>query len=729
MSLQLQKETLASNLCKMKNQFNLLKKILNSVIPSIAIACAITTIFAEENVFAKSTDCDFRQSQLQQSMPPRGKRLVLNALEEWPQEIAGRGTDTEEAIRRAQERIAEAIFLRVESITSNQMKLKLNDGDENFIEESTQRIRTSSRIDIPLPPPEILRCTDETILVIYPLTIGQLAEPSVQYSKDVAALMDKASKASSGQTLLERLFGQSGPDAVDFSRLLRAYRSALLVEQRSRYSDAALQLAKLKSIPASSEIRSELDPLLSKLNLTYSPNPVRLIPASSNASYRFESPLQLDLTFKEEPLPDVPLRLRFTSRKREFEQLNTISTSGNLRFSEIPIQVTQGGKGLKQQSQLDKTCPSMLNVQLDLGPEAQTPLELANIELDCVPLSKLEFNKSARINTMDAWKNYLKRFPDSPQQIKAVQGLARIQLILVEDQLAEKEFKKKELMALREYQMGATLNEKVEDTINRLSGEIEELTAILLDDPLAEDIFVLEMRSVANPRFYIHPELRIATDEGREERFSLRRLVLGMGQEEGAFGGLIDLRYDPSWKQPVRELQFSGQFRAWGNRSTPLGLALGGTYLSYAEDYELLSEGPDKGVEKDGESKFSPIVDEWEIYAVGIVKFPSRNSFIHVFLGSTQIQGAVQYFLKAPSFALISEAKWRYKDYKIDPRPTDSTVNKDLKEREEQAELQQRDFRFGFKFGNTIANRVNVQTRVWYSTQEEKLLLGIGSSF
>ena len=127
---------------------------------------------------------------------------------------------------------------------------------------------------------------------------------------------------------------------------------------------------------------------------------------------------------------------------------------------------------------------------------------------------------------MDAWKGYLKRFPDSPQQIEAVQALARIQLNLVEDQLAEKEFKKRELMALREYQMGATLMEQVEDTINRLSAEIEELTAILLDDPLAEDVFVLEMRSVANPRFYVHPELRIATDEGREDRFSLRRLVL-----------------------------------------------------------------------------------------------------------------------------------------------------------------------------------------------------------
>ena len=713
----------------MANQFNSFKKILNSLIPSIATACVITIIFAEENAFAQSTDCDFRQSQLQQSMPPRGERLVLNALEEWPQEIAGRGADTEEAIRRAQERIAEAIFLRIESMTSNQMELKLSDGNENFIEESTQRIRTSSRIDIPLPPPEILRCSDETILVIYPLTIGQLAAPSVQYSKDVAALMDEASKASSGKTLLERLFGQSGPDAVDFSRLLRAYRSALLVEQRSRYRDAALQLAKLKSIPASSKIRSELDSLLSKLKLSYSPNPVRLLPASNNESYRFESPLQLDLTFKGEPLPDVPLRLKFASRKRELEQLNTISTSGSLRLSELPIQVTHGGKGLKQQSQLDETCPSILNVQLDLGPEVQTPLQLANIELECLLLSELEFNKSVRINTMEAWKNYLNRFPDSPQQIEAVQGLAKIQLNLVEDQLAEKEFKKRELMALRDYQMGATLKEQVEDAINRLSVEIEELTAILLDDPLAEDVFVLEMRSVANPRFYVHPELRIATDEGREERFSLWRLVLGMGQDEGAFGGLIDLRYDPSWKQPVRELQFSGQFRAWGNRSTPLGLALGGTYLSYTEDYELLSEGPYTGVEKDGESKFSPTFDEWEIYAVGIAKFPSRNSFIHLFLGSTQVQGAFQYFLKAPSFALISEAKWRYKDYKIDPRPTDSSGNNDFNEREEQAELKQRDFRFGLKFGNTIANRVNVQTRVWYSTQEEKLLLGIGSSF
>ena len=692
-------------------------------------ACINSFIFASENVFAQSTDCNFRESHLQQSMPPRGGRFVLNALEEWPQEIAGRGADTEEAILRAKERIAEAIFLRFESITSNRMELKLNDGDENFTEKSTQRIRTSSRIDIPLPPPEILRCNDETFLAIYPLTIGQLAAPSVQYSKDVAALMDEASKASSGQTLLERLFGQSGPDAVDFSRLLRAYRSALLVEQRSRYRDAALQLAKLENIPASSEIRSELDPLLSELKLIHSPNLVRLFPASNYKSYRFESPMQLDLTFNGEPLPDIPLRLRFISSKSQLEQLNTISTSGNIRLSELPIHVTQGVKVLKRQTQLDETCPSTLNVQLDLGPEAQTPLELAIIELECIPLSELEFNKSSQINTIDAWKNYLERFPESPQQFEAVQALARIQLKLFEDQLAEKEFKRKELMALRDYQMSATVNEQVEDTIARLSSEIEELTAILLEDPLAEDVFVLEMRSLANPRFYFHPELQIAIDEGREERFSLRRLVFGMGQQEGAFGGLIDLRYDSSWKQPFREIQFSGQLRAWGNRSNPLGLGLGGTYLSYTEDHELLSEGPYTGVDKDGESQFSPTVDEWEIYAVGIAKFPGRNSFIHVFLGSAQIQGAFQYFLKVPSFALVSEAKWRYKDYKSDPRQTDSTSNNDFNERKEQAELQQRDFRFGFKFGNTITNRVNVQTRVWYSTQEDKLLLGIGSSF
>ena len=117
----------------MTNQSNPFKKILNSLIPVIAIACVITLNLAEKNVFAQSTDCDFRQSQLQQSMPPRGERLVLTSLEEWPQEIAGRAANTEGAIRRAQERIAETIFFRVESITSNRMELKLNNDDENLI--------------------------------------------------------------------------------------------------------------------------------------------------------------------------------------------------------------------------------------------------------------------------------------------------------------------------------------------------------------------------------------------------------------------------------------------------------------------------------------------------------------------------------------------------------------------------------------------------------------------
>ena len=97
----------------MTNPTNSFKKTLYSLILTITIACAITLNFAQEIVFAQSADCDFRQSQLQQSMPPRGERLVRTALEEWPQEIAGRAADTEGAIRRAQERIAEAIFLRV----------------------------------------------------------------------------------------------------------------------------------------------------------------------------------------------------------------------------------------------------------------------------------------------------------------------------------------------------------------------------------------------------------------------------------------------------------------------------------------------------------------------------------------------------------------------------------------------------------------------------------------
>jgi hypothetical protein len=91
----------------MMNQFNSYKNFVNYLIPTIATACIITSNLVVENLFAQSTDCDLRQSQLQQSMPPRGERLVLTSLDEWPQEIAGRGKDTEEAIKRAQERMIE----------------------------------------------------------------------------------------------------------------------------------------------------------------------------------------------------------------------------------------------------------------------------------------------------------------------------------------------------------------------------------------------------------------------------------------------------------------------------------------------------------------------------------------------------------------------------------------------------------------------------------------------
>ena len=43
---------------------------------------------------------------------------------------------------------------------------------------------------------------------------------------------------------------------------------------------------------------------------------------------------------------------------------------------------------------------------------------------------------------MDAWKGYLKRFPDSPQQIEAV-DLSENPSKQMEDQLAEKEFEKR----------------------------------------------------------------------------------------------------------------------------------------------------------------------------------------------------------------------------------------------------------------------------------------------
>ena len=78
---------------------------------------------------------------------------------------------------------------------------------KNRLNESEPLVESTS----PLPPPEILNCSDETTLVIYPLTIGQLAAPSVQYAKDVAALMEEASKASSGKPYLNDYLANLGP--------------------------------------------------------------------------------------------------------------------------------------------------------------------------------------------------------------------------------------------------------------------------------------------------------------------------------------------------------------------------------------------------------------------------------------------------------------------------------------------------------------------------------------
>ena len=680
--------------------------------------------------WAQAADCDLRQSRLQQSLPPTGQRLVNAALRDWPQEFAGRAASSELAIQAAQQRVAEAIFLRVESVSTSRMELRISgESEEEFFEETKISDQISSRIDIPLPPPEILSCNDGTTLAIYPLTVGQLAGPSVEYAKEAAQLAAEAAQKKDGDNLLERLFGQNGPKAIDLSRLLRAYRSTLLLEQRSRYRSAALQLAGIDAVPPSSNLRSELDPLLKDIQFTQQPELVRLVPESSNLGFRYLRPLTITLEFRGQPLVDLPLRLRFQAGQGIRDELRTTTTSGNLRLTGTDLPVTLPGDLLNSQAQLDQSCPQSLSVSLDLGPEANDPMELGTVRSECVPLAELEFGKADRTGTVAAWKNFLNRFPDSPEQAQALRSLTRLQLALPEGNLREKEQKRSELQELRQYGLTGSLGEDVEDNILRLSNEIEEETAVVLDDPLAEDAYLLQMRSVANPRYYVLPELRIALDEGKEERFSLRRLALGWSQEEGAFGGMLDLRYDPRWKQPFRQMHLNGQFRAYGTRSTPFGLALGGTYFSYSEDRELLSQGSTEGTDPSGASQFSPTENEWEIYAVGIAKFASSNSFLHLYVGSLQLQGAWQYYLKAPEFALIAEAQWRHQEFQVIHYNTDTATNNDYAERQKQAEDQQQDMRLGLKFGNQLSSKVVVQTRVWYSTQEESLLLGVSAQF
>jgi len=88
----------------------------------------------------------------------------------------------------------------------------------------------------------------------------------------------------------------------------------------------------------------------------------------------------------------------------------------------------------------------------------------------------------------------------------------------------------------------------------------------------------------------------------------------------------------------------------------------------------------------------------------------------------------LQYFFPNPGLSFITEVFYRHKILEVESRSTDTSANDDYNERVKQADASKMNLVVGVKGGNTAGNK-NIQTRLYYSINEEKVFLGIGLSF
>jgi hypothetical protein len=340
------------------------------------------------------------------------------------------------------------------------------------------------------------------------------------------------------------------------------------------------------------------------------------------------------------------------------------------------------------------------------------------------------FQAIDREGTWEAYLDFVQSYPDAAEKAEAVEAMEQIARRQPEDSLEEKENKLARLRVVVEVGGRFVDTAGLSREIERLEAAIEAERIATYANPLTEDAYVLTMRSIGNPDVYLHPELRIDPANEGLNWYSLSRLMLGKGWQQSA-SVMLESRYEPQWEQPVRELHVSGQFRVYGKPQDPQSLALGGVFTSYAGDRTLLSndDGENEGVDDDGESQFVPTEDEWELYAVGIGKFPAYDSLLHAYVGTLQVQGAWQYFVATPDLSLVTEFAYRHQAYTVARIEGDTDRNRNFDERQAQAEARRLDLRVGLKLGNVLQENAKVQTKLFYSSQQEAVLLGIGASF
>ncbi|MGK0289912.1 MAG: hypothetical protein ACI86H_001361 [bacterium] len=348
------------------------------------------------------------------------------------------------------------------------------------------------------------------------------------------------------------------------------------------------------------------------------------------------------------------------------------------------------------------------------------------------------YKKVKEENTWSGYVDFIKKYSDSSEKVKVVKQLGSIAMTLPSNTLSEKEEKVDKLTFVKKYSAGSSNAGSIGKMVSELELAIKNEREKKLKNPVTEDAYVLELRSVhvPNRRVAVAGNMSNVTTTGAE--FRSAEIGYGIGKKAGF---LVGTKWDYKWKKPWREWYANGQVRIFGEIQDRFSIALGATYIARIgdgtdeTDYELKDQEEENaitGVDKEGDSQFINDQSESEYYLTMAYKVPQWNTYFYLYAGSRNVRTAIQYFF-VPKATFAIEAHYRHADYTFSERTYESTLSTTvqaqyIQDREDQADEQRSDVLLGFTIATPLLKDA-AHTKLYYSLRRNQAILRIGLSF
>ncbi len=424
---------------------------------------------------------------------PNFDRLSLDELKAYPVNFFAVHDKEKEAADAAQDLIAQFIFTRPGKRGARQSELA-----------TAANLLPAVKPDVRLPPHEVFLCTEristttsrfqeetsskgdsisgavtkseskseiigqitekDRRFVLYRLTMGQLAEPSIKTLKDFLFFYNKYQKAIGDEEQRQKeeqerkeILSKQPPSiqgffsqyqeieslkrpplsdiAIGMSSLFQAYDRILYYEKRPLFTKLALKLYDLKSIKTAAVIRNEIRKHLVRISLDNEKSTLLLNPSKNLTGFDLAEALDLKLRYRLQdssyPLSDLPLRINVETvvdgKQQPYYQNRLSDQYGNLTLLSLPIFATGATKtGTMTEKQLvSKYCPKKLTLEVGSSQELEALLletesiNLYTFSLKCHTYAFLQFQLVKQANTYEAYTSFIKNYPDRKERAEA----------------------------------------------------------------------------------------------------------------------------------------------------------------------------------------------------------------------------------------------------------------------------------------------------------------------